>query len=156
MFEFLLNFSEFLVLAPCCYLLSLLLALLPSSLYVYVHAVRFLLELSMPLPSLSCWFSITFKPATCASFASGIPSPRSFLPRVCRYIEHAQQNSIAQPRVPFTVHAHYVPPGQTDTWTNIHTDTWSDELPLNDLCGARSHSPPIMFVWTLSTYNHIN
>ena len=112
LFAFLLNLSEALVLVLCCCLLSL--------------ACSFLLELSLPLPSLSCWFSVTFKPAICALFASFLSSSPSCLSFQWRYVEHAQQNGIAQLCASFAVHAHYVPSRQTDTRTNGHTDTLSD------------------------------
>ena len=108
LFMFLLNLSEALVLAPCHYLLSL--------------ARSFLLELSLPLPSLSCWFSVTFKPVTCALFASFLSSSPSCLSFQWHYVEHAQQNSIAQPRASFAAHAYYVPDRQTDARTHGQTN----------------------------------
>ena len=50
----------------------------------------------------------------------------------CSGVMLSMRNKTAQPRVSLTAHAHYVSPGQTDTRTNGHTDTRSDELPLND------------------------
>ena len=43
------------------------------------------------------------------------------------------KNNTAQPHniISFAAHAYYVPSSQTDTWTDGHTDTQSNELLLN-------------------------
>ena len=106
---------------------SLLLAL--GYLQAYMHAVHFLLELSLLAPllpfkhsgsrslllsSLSCWFSVTFKPATCTMFALFPSSSPSSIHVCCSSsIMLSMRNKTAQPHVSFTTHAHYVPSGQT-------------------------------------------
>ena len=96
-----------------------------------------------PLSCLSYWFSVMFKPVTCALFASFPSSAHvrcSSGDSLCWACATKQFNHVS-----FTAHAHYVPSGQMDTWTNGHTATQSDELPLNEQCRARSRSPPIIY-----------
>ena len=114
------------------------LLLVLSYLQAYVHAVRFLLELSLlalllpfqrsglrslPLSSLSYWFSVTFKPATCVLFASFPSSASSSIHvRHSSGIMLSMHNKTAQPRMPIMFHLD----------RRTHMDKRSDELPLNE------------------------
>ena len=72
-----------------------------------------------PLSCLSYWFSVMFKPVTCALFASFPSSAHvrcSSGDSLCWACATKQFNHVS-----FTAHAHYVPSGQMDTWTNGHT-----------------------------------
>ena len=80
----------------CCSLLVLLeLSLLALLLFFQRSGLR-----SLPLSSLSCWFSVTFKPAICTLFAS-LPTsgsaPSSIHVRRSSGVMLSMRNKMAQP-----------------------------------------------------------
>ena len=144
-----LDLSEALVIVPCHCARSRL----PSMLQAYVHAVevRFLLELSLLELLLPSWCSGSR--SLCAAVFSVLVFCHvracdmhtiCFLPELL--VAWCWACATKQPCVSFTAYAHYVPCGQTDTW--------SDELPLNDQMWGSLTLTPNNSMHTLLTILH--